>query len=161
MSGGAQDAGGDPNHDENGATGPVHGVAKAPGAVDTAARLRVERGSQSRGQQRGTYGERGHATDSNSLLGGHLVGVDRDPGLVLSAIGCSQPFRSRHKREKYDRTLGDILSTMKPTKALQEQGQSLWLDNITRSMLDSGMIARATSSAAILQTWRAKSFVEA
>lgn len=31
---------------------------------------------------------------------------------------------------------------MKATQALHEQGQSLWLDNITRSMLDSGQIAR-------------------
>ena len=31
---------------------------------------------------------------------------------------------------------------MRPTQALQELGQSLWLDNITRSLLDSGAIAR-------------------
>jgi transaldolase len=31
---------------------------------------------------------------------------------------------------------------MKPTEALQKLGQSLWLDNITRSLLDSGAIAR-------------------
>jgi len=31
---------------------------------------------------------------------------------------------------------------MKPTEALKRLGQSLWLDNITRSLLDSGAIAR-------------------
>lgn len=31
---------------------------------------------------------------------------------------------------------------MKPTETLQKSGQSLWLDNITRSLLDSGAIAR-------------------
>ncbi|SRR6266568_578152 len=31
---------------------------------------------------------------------------------------------------------------MKPTQALHDRGQSLWLDNITRSMLDSGQIQR-------------------
>ena len=31
---------------------------------------------------------------------------------------------------------------MKPTQALHARGQSLWLDNITRSMLDSGQIQR-------------------
>ncbi|MFL6056441.1 MAG: transaldolase [Actinoallomurus sp.] len=31
---------------------------------------------------------------------------------------------------------------MKPTEALHERGQSLWLDNITRGMLDSGRIRR-------------------
>lgn len=31
---------------------------------------------------------------------------------------------------------------MKATEVLHERGQSLWLDNITRAMLDSGMIAR-------------------
>jgi transaldolase len=31
---------------------------------------------------------------------------------------------------------------MKPTQALYDRGQSLWLDNITRSMLDSGQVQR-------------------
>src|SRR6516225_9494918 len=31
---------------------------------------------------------------------------------------------------------------MKPTAQLQELGQSLWLDNITREMLDSGQLQR-------------------
>ena len=31
---------------------------------------------------------------------------------------------------------------MRPNRALRELGQSLWLDNITRSLLDSGAIAR-------------------
>ncbi|PPJ15911.1 transaldolase family protein, partial [Nocardia nova] len=30
---------------------------------------------------------------------------------------------------------------MKPTQQLHEAGQSLWLDNITRSMLDDGTLA--------------------
>src|SRR6185436_16961436 len=33
-------------------------------------------------------------------------------------------------------------STMKATETLHEQGQSLWLDNITRDLLDSGTLAR-------------------
>jgi transaldolase len=32
--------------------------------------------------------------------------------------------------------------TMKPTQALHEAGQSLWLDNITRALLDGGILAR-------------------
>ena len=31
---------------------------------------------------------------------------------------------------------------MKATEILHERGQSLWLDNITRSMLDNGTIQR-------------------
>ena len=31
---------------------------------------------------------------------------------------------------------------MKPTQALHEAGQSLWLDNITRALLDAGILAR-------------------
>ena len=31
---------------------------------------------------------------------------------------------------------------MKPTAALHRLGQSLWLDNITRTMLDDGTLAR-------------------
>jgi hypothetical protein len=32
--------------------------------------------------------------------------------------------------------------SMKPTQALHEAGQSLWLDNITRALLDEGILAR-------------------
>jgi transaldolase len=32
--------------------------------------------------------------------------------------------------------------TLKPTQALREAGQSLWLDNITRALLDEGILAR-------------------
>ena len=32
--------------------------------------------------------------------------------------------------------------TMKPTQALHEAGQSLWLDNITRALLDEGILPR-------------------
>jgi len=31
---------------------------------------------------------------------------------------------------------------MKPTQILHERGQSLWLDNISRGMLDSGQLQR-------------------
>ncbi len=31
---------------------------------------------------------------------------------------------------------------MKATETLHDQGQSLWLDNITRSMLDNGAVQR-------------------
>ena len=31
---------------------------------------------------------------------------------------------------------------MKPTQALHEAGQSPWLDNITRSLLDEGILPR-------------------
>ena len=34
------------------------------------------------------------------------------------------------------------MEKLKPTEKLQREGQSLWLDNITRPMLDSGQIAR-------------------
>ena len=33
-------------------------------------------------------------------------------------------------------------ASMKATERLQRAGQSLWLDNITRKMLDSGQLAR-------------------
>ena len=33
-------------------------------------------------------------------------------------------------------------NTMKPTQQLHEFGQSLWLDNITRNLLDSGTLER-------------------
>jgi hypothetical protein len=32
--------------------------------------------------------------------------------------------------------------SMKPTQALYEAGQSLWLDNITRALFDEGILAR-------------------
>src|SRR5690242_14893880 len=34
------------------------------------------------------------------------------------------------------------VGTMKPTQLLHEAGQSLWLDNITRALLDEGILAR-------------------
>jgi transaldolase len=34
--------------------------------------------------------------------------------------------------------------SMKPTQALQEAGQSLWLDNITRALLDEGITSSPT-----------------
>lgn len=34
---------------------------------------------------------------------------------------------------------------MKPTQQLHEAGQSLWLDNITRGLLDCGTLARYTA----------------
>ncbi len=36
---------------------------------------------------------------------------------------------------------------MKSTQALHEAGQSLWLDNITRALLDGGILARVDTSA--------------
>ena len=38
-----------------------------------------------------------------------------------------------------DKPLG---GSMKPTARLHELGQSVWLDNITREMLDSGQLGR-------------------
>ena len=38
---------------------------------------------------------------------------------------------------------------MKPTQALHEAGQSLWLDNITRALLDEGILARYVGLPAI------------
>nr|WP_083418038.1 transaldolase family protein [Pseudofrankia sp. BMG5.37] len=38
---------------------------------------------------------------------------------------------------------------MKPTETLHERGQSLWLDNITRRMLDAGQLRRYIDSFAV------------
>ena len=35
---------------------------------------------------------------------------------------------------------------MKPTRQLHDLGQSLWLDNITRTLLDDGTLARYCST---------------
>ena len=54
---------------------------------------------------------------------------------------------------------------MKATQALHDQGQSIWLDNITRDLLDAGTVARYIAGididalAARLQDEGAKSFV--
>ena len=57
---------------------------------------------------------------------------------------------------------------MKPTQALHELGQSLWLDNITRTMLDDGTeqryideldITGQTSNPTIFQKAIAEGFV--
>src|SRR5262245_31924061 len=38
---------------------------------------------------------------------------------------------------------------MKPTQQLHDHGQSLWLDNITRDMLDRGMLKRSIDEQSI------------
>ena len=43
---------------------------------------------------------------------------------------------------------------MTPTKALHDLGQSLWLDNITRDLLDSGTLQRFRASWQIGQEFR-------
>ena len=49
---------------------------------------------------------------------------------------CSEPFETRENSIQEEGW-----KTMKATKALHDLGQSIWLDNITRKLLDSGTLA--------------------
>ena len=41
---------------------------------------------------------------------------------------------------------------MRPTQALHEAGQSLWLDNITRALLTSGKLAKMTRAVRVTRS---------
>src|SRR3954449_7336064 len=47
---------------------------------------------------------------------------------------------ARSRLRVASKRLGATLEGMKPTAMLHESGQSLWLDNISREMLDSGQL---------------------
>src|SRR4051795_9161760 len=49
---------------------------------------------------------------------------------------------TRSRLRVASKRLGATLEGMKPTARLHEAGQSLWLDNISREMLDSGQLRR-------------------
>ena len=71
---------------------------------------------------------------------------DRDAHLrfLRTPEGRTEQVRVHPRRGGRDSQGGTW--TMKPTQQLHELGQSLWLDNITRTMLDDGTLSRATST---------------
>src|SRR4029453_17941165 len=70
------------------------------------------------------------------------------PGSVRSrreGLSSGRPDGRTHRRSLDSRPARDPVAggdTMKATETLHERGQSLWLDNITRDLLESGTLAR-------------------
>jgi transaldolase len=58
----------------------------------------------------------------------------------LPGLGCGR-LHHRHLRERGRRPVRRAVAAMKPTRSLHDLGQSLWLDNITRDLLDNGTLA--------------------
>src|SRR5215831_3677025 len=54
--------------------------------------------------------------------------------------GTKQPFRGRFTRRRTAGLYSKRGDTMKATQLLHNLGQSIWLDNITRDLLDSGTL---------------------
>src|SRR3954454_7302264 len=73
----------------------------------------------------------------------HPIATGNDDRLIAirSQRGRWAPIRRSRFRVAGERA-DAILQGMKPTAKLHESGQSLWLDNISREMLDSGQLQR-------------------
>src|SRR5690242_3079758 len=77
-----------------------------------------------------------HATTMRAMPGFNVrcVRVERSPGTRMSAL--DRDGTDEQQADERTESLAGV--TMKPTRRLHELGQSLWLDNITRDLLDSG-----------------------
>ncbi|MGH6896293.1 MAG: bifunctional transaldolase/phosoglucose isomerase [Geminicoccaceae bacterium] len=75
-------------------------------------------------------------------LGARAVGIEPAKELVRAFVGATFSGVDRHRRR-----LGEVLELereqhLNPLKALHEAGQSIWLDNIRRALLETGTLAR-------------------
>jgi len=79
-------------------------------------------------------------------LGARAIGVEPAKAVVQAFIGAEFTGEARHRRR-----LGEVIQiereqNISPLKLLHETGQSIWLDNIRRFLLESGTLARYISS---------------
>jgi transaldolase / glucose-6-phosphate isomerase len=79
-------------------------------------------------------------------LGARTIGIEPAKELVRAFLGASFSGEDRHRRR-----LGEVIDMergqhVNPLKQLHEAGQSIWLDNIRRALLESGTLARYISS---------------
>ena len=76
--------------------------------------------------------------DMNVLvLGGRIVGVELARELIGAFLNARFSQQARHKRR-----LAKMTALENPLRALQVFGQSVWLDYIRRSLIDSGELRR-------------------
>ena len=124
----------------------AHAGAALPAAADRRARGRA-RPVREPGDDRGGLADRRpdpRRRDAGAPLRARAAGARRRPTRLAGRDGWYAP-RLRGAAESTPGRPGrsDDMST--PTKALHDAGQSLWLDNITRTMLDDGDARAATS----------------
>jgi transaldolase / glucose-6-phosphate isomerase len=79
-------------------------------------------------------------------LGARVIGVEPAKELVRAFVGAGFSGAERHRRR-----LGEVLQLerdqhLNPLRTLHEAGQSIWLDNIRRALLETGTLARYISS---------------
>lgn len=78
-------------------------------------------------------------------LGARVIGVEPAKECVRAFVGATFSGAARHRRR-----LGEVIQLERkehpnPLEALHEAGQSIWLDNIRRALLETGTLARYIS----------------
>jgi transaldolase len=78
-------------------------------------------------------------------LGARVIGVEPAKECVRAFVGATFSGAERHRRR-----LGEVIQFERgehpnPLQALHQAGQSIWLDNISRALLETGTLARYIS----------------
>ena len=111
-----------------------------PGTCSTASRRSTARACCRRPCRRGSRSSRARRWDGTATSGprGQIVG--------MHTFGASAPLKELQRKFGFtpERVVEAAreLSGVKPTQKLHELGQSLWVDNITASMLEDGTLRR-------------------
>ncbi len=92
-------------------------------------------------EQASTLGWDRYVGDAGAIVGMHTFGASAPLKMLQQKFGFTPDAVSRIARERIAAVRGNSEETqMRATKELHELGQSIWLDNITRQMLDSGQL---------------------
>ena len=91
-------------------------------------------------EEASTLGWDRYVGPAGATIGMHTFGSSAPLKDVQSEFGFTPEKVVERAREVLERAGDEAL--VKPTQQLHELGQSLWVDNITRKMLDDGTIAR-------------------
>ena len=92
-------------------------------------------------EEASTFGWDRYVGPEGAMIGMHTFGSSAPLKDVLGKFGFTPERVVQTAREVLSRS-DARRKRMKPTARLHELGQSLWIDNITRTMLDDGTLAR-------------------
>jgi transaldolase len=82
-------------------------------------------------------------------LGGRVMGPTVAGDIVTAYVNARFSGEERHARRLAEVLQIEQERNMNPATSLHEAGQSLWLDNITRQLLDGGQLARYVADGSI------------
>ena len=82
-------------------------------------------------------------------LGGRVMGPTVAGDIVTAYVNARFSGEERHARRLAEVLQIEQERNMNPATSLHEAGQSLWLDNITRELLDGGRLARYVADGSI------------